>query len=248
MTARNRTLAMTISAVAILAGTIIAKPSPIYIWNSSESVPVGLYRLQPGQQPFRHRTRRRSTARAAGDLPGPKWLSADRSSDVEARAGASRANRLQNREHHYGRWHCDGRGAGARQSWPAVAGLGRVRRRRRRRALSHELAIGNLARRPLLRINAGNGDHWPCTSRLDKERLIVRAMGSWLAIPLFDRRRHHSSVPTNASQPPRAAAVQGGRTAGAKQLHPGRSRARWHARLLLGLPLVALWRLSRLQF
>ena len=47
MTARNRTLAMTISAVAILAGTIVAKPSPIYIWNSSESVPVGLYRLRP---------------------------------------------------------------------------------------------------------------------------------------------------------------------------------------------------------
>ena len=37
---------MTIGAVAILAGTIVAKPSPIYIWNSSESVPVGLYRLR----------------------------------------------------------------------------------------------------------------------------------------------------------------------------------------------------------
>ena len=46
MTPRNRTLAMTIGAVAILAGTIVAKPSPIYIWNSSESVPLGLYRLR----------------------------------------------------------------------------------------------------------------------------------------------------------------------------------------------------------
>jgi hypothetical protein len=71
---------------------------------------------------------------------------------------------------------------------------------------------------------------------LDKERLILRAMGSWLAIPLFDRRRHRFSVPTNM----RAAAVQGGRTAGAKQLYPGRSRARRHARLLLGSPLVWL--------
>ena len=52
MTARNRTLAMTISAVAILAGTIIATPSPIYIWNSSESVPVGLYRLHPASNHF----------------------------------------------------------------------------------------------------------------------------------------------------------------------------------------------------
>ena len=47
VTPRNRTLAMTIGAVAILAGTIVAKPSPIYIWNSSKSVPVGLYRLRP---------------------------------------------------------------------------------------------------------------------------------------------------------------------------------------------------------
>lgn len=46
MTPRNRTLVMTIGAVAMLAGTIVAKPSPIYIWNSSESVPVGLYRLR----------------------------------------------------------------------------------------------------------------------------------------------------------------------------------------------------------
>ena len=43
-----------------------------------------------------------------------------------------------------------------------------------------------------------------------------------------------------SAKPPRAAAVQGGRKAGAKQLYPGRSRARRHARLLLGSPLVWL--------
>ena len=47
MTTRKRILAMTIGAVAVLAGTIVAKPSPIYIWNSSKSVPLGLYRLRP---------------------------------------------------------------------------------------------------------------------------------------------------------------------------------------------------------
>ena len=46
VTPRNGTLVMTIGAVAILAGTIVAKPSPIYIWNSSESVPLGLYRMR----------------------------------------------------------------------------------------------------------------------------------------------------------------------------------------------------------
>jgi conjugative transfer signal peptidase TraF len=38
---------MTIGAIALLAGPITVKPFPIYIWNSSESVPVGLYRLRP---------------------------------------------------------------------------------------------------------------------------------------------------------------------------------------------------------
>ena len=38
---------MAIGAVAILAGTIVGRPSPIYIWNGSASVPVGLYRVRP---------------------------------------------------------------------------------------------------------------------------------------------------------------------------------------------------------
>ena len=46
MTTRNRTLAIMTSAIAILAGTFVAKPSPIYIWNSSVSVPAGLYRMR----------------------------------------------------------------------------------------------------------------------------------------------------------------------------------------------------------
>lgn len=49
---RNRTLIMTIGAVAILAGPIVAKPSPIYIWNSSASVPVGLYRVRPASSRY----------------------------------------------------------------------------------------------------------------------------------------------------------------------------------------------------
>jgi conjugative transfer signal peptidase TraF len=38
---------LTIGAVAIIVVTIVAQPSPIYIWNSSASVPVGLYRVRP---------------------------------------------------------------------------------------------------------------------------------------------------------------------------------------------------------
>lgn len=47
MTLRTRTLVTTIGAIALLVGTIVAKPSPLFIWNSSASVPVGLYRVRP---------------------------------------------------------------------------------------------------------------------------------------------------------------------------------------------------------
>jgi conjugative transfer signal peptidase TraF len=47
VTPRNRTLVMMIGAIAMLAAAIVAKPSPIFIWNSSKSVPIGLYRLRP---------------------------------------------------------------------------------------------------------------------------------------------------------------------------------------------------------
>ena len=44
---RNRTLDLAIGAAAILTATTVVQPSPIYIWNSSASVPVGLYRVRP---------------------------------------------------------------------------------------------------------------------------------------------------------------------------------------------------------
>ena len=53
--------------------------------------------LATGRQPVRHRTRRRSAAGAACDLPRPERLSAGRRADAQAGAGASRADRLQKR-------------------------------------------------------------------------------------------------------------------------------------------------------
>ena len=89
---------MTIGAVAILAGTIVAKPSPIYIWNSSESVPLGLYRLRTASNYY-------VTELVAVQPPEPLATYLDRNGylptgvpDVEACAGASRTNRLQKRE------------------------------------------------------------------------------------------------------------------------------------------------------
>ena len=42
---RMSTLMAALGAASILSSTIGAKPVPLYVWNSSESVPLGLYSL-----------------------------------------------------------------------------------------------------------------------------------------------------------------------------------------------------------
>ena len=41
------TLFTTVAAAAMLLSTIVAQPPTHYIWNASESVPIGLYLMQP---------------------------------------------------------------------------------------------------------------------------------------------------------------------------------------------------------
>ena len=47
MTGRVVTLLTTLGAATVVLSTIGAKPVPQYLWNASESVPIGLYRLRP---------------------------------------------------------------------------------------------------------------------------------------------------------------------------------------------------------
>jgi conjugative transfer signal peptidase TraF len=50
MTGRLKTLAASFVAAAALVATIVLEPLPLYIWNASASVPIGLYRLRPAEQ------------------------------------------------------------------------------------------------------------------------------------------------------------------------------------------------------
>ncbi|UPJ44019.1 S26 family signal peptidase [Bradyrhizobium sp. 40] len=50
MTGRLRTLAATFGAAAALVATIAIEPLPLYIWNASASVPIGLYRLRTAER------------------------------------------------------------------------------------------------------------------------------------------------------------------------------------------------------
>jgi len=47
MTGRMKTLTATFGAAAALVTTLALEPLPLYIWNVSASVPIGLYRLRP---------------------------------------------------------------------------------------------------------------------------------------------------------------------------------------------------------
>jgi len=47
MTGRSATLVVTIVGVAAVASTMGAKPVPRFVWNASESVPLGLYSVAP---------------------------------------------------------------------------------------------------------------------------------------------------------------------------------------------------------
>ena len=47
MNGRVATLLTTLGAAMLVMSTMGTKPAANYIWNASESVPIGLYRLQP---------------------------------------------------------------------------------------------------------------------------------------------------------------------------------------------------------
>ncbi|MCK1604867.1 S26 family signal peptidase [Bradyrhizobium sp. 155] len=47
MTGRLKVLTTTFGAAAALVATVVLEPLPLYIWNASTSVPIGLYRLRP---------------------------------------------------------------------------------------------------------------------------------------------------------------------------------------------------------
>ena len=50
MRGRLKILAAAFGTAAALVATIVLEPLPLYIWNASASVPIGLYRLRPAVQ------------------------------------------------------------------------------------------------------------------------------------------------------------------------------------------------------
>ena len=50
MTDRTATLLIMVAGVAVMANTMGPKAAPYLIWNASESVPTGLYHVQPAHQ------------------------------------------------------------------------------------------------------------------------------------------------------------------------------------------------------
>ena len=55
MTSRMATLLAMATAVTVVTSTMGAKPVPRFVWNASESVPIGLYSVQPASSPICNR-------------------------------------------------------------------------------------------------------------------------------------------------------------------------------------------------
>ncbi|WP_441231937.1 S26 family signal peptidase [Tardiphaga sp. 215_C5_N2_1] len=52
MNGRFGALAVMLVGIAVLVAPVVVAPAPLYVWNASESVPLGLYRLRPADRLF----------------------------------------------------------------------------------------------------------------------------------------------------------------------------------------------------
>jgi hypothetical protein len=52
MTRRWKTLTAMLAGAAALIGPTVLETTPLYVWNASDSVPIGLYRLRPTDNLF----------------------------------------------------------------------------------------------------------------------------------------------------------------------------------------------------
>jgi hypothetical protein len=105
---RNRaaTLALTAAAAVLVAVNIGPKPAPRFVWNASESVPTGLYGVEPAQRfivtdlvvafppsSSRPSSSRADISRAAYRSSSAFWRCRDRSSVAGTLRSASTASR-----------------------------------------------------------------------------------------------------------------------------------------------------------
>jgi conjugative transfer signal peptidase TraF len=52
MTSRLKTMTAVLVGVGALIAPIVLETTPLYVWNASDSVPIGLYRLRPADNLF----------------------------------------------------------------------------------------------------------------------------------------------------------------------------------------------------
>lgn len=54
MNAQNATLVLMLGGVVLVSFTALVRQMPVYVWNASESVPIGLYGVHPTEQIVTH--------------------------------------------------------------------------------------------------------------------------------------------------------------------------------------------------
>ena len=102
-----------LASVMLTAVPAAIDVSPVFIWNASASVPIGLYHVLPEDHLARGRSRRRHATGADREVSCGPQLFAARRAAFEARARTSRSDRLPHPSRHSDRWRRDGDGSRA---------------------------------------------------------------------------------------------------------------------------------------
>jgi conjugative transfer signal peptidase TraF len=230
MIGRVTTLLAMLAGASVLAFTIGVTPAPVYVWNASGSVPLGLYRVRPAGK--------LSVTDLVAVLP-PEPLARFLAEGGYLPSGVPMLKRVLALP---GQMVCR---EGLTVAVDRIA-MGEARERDRRgRKLPVWQGCRVVARSELFLMN------WQSPDSLDGRyfgpisatTVIGRALPIWTdeedrlckpcaSNPPFLCSAICGTIPPSrpkSAPPSRAVAVQGGRQAGAPALHPGRARARWHA-------------------
>ena len=145
MTSRLPTQLAIATAVTVVTSTMGAKPVPRFVWNASESVPIGLYSVRPAGK-----LAVTNLVVAMPPQPLATFL-AERSYlpigvPLIKRILAIPGQSLPQRTAHQRRWNQEGRSPRARSAWPRAAGVAGLSSDRRRRGVPHELGRAAIAR------------------------------------------------------------------------------------------------------
>ena len=131
MNARRALWQTTGAGAFVIALTMAWQHAPLFVWNASESVPVGLYAVRPSSVLTIDELVVVRPSETLADLPGRRRISAQRLAASQAHRGIARQQSLSQRASRHSGWSLPRHGPRARPrrrmlpTWTGCRSLGR---------------------------------------------------------------------------------------------------------------------------